>query len=168
MTPFWQAFIPVALLAAAAATTIVWSRRETALRGLVMVAFFVVLVGAAFNTLVTLGHHRPVSYEALRMGYRGDLRAILLGHKMIEGKAIYLYLDRPGEPLAIELPWSDRTAEQLQEALRRLKRGQRMQVIIPYEHSFGKGSPQFRPLPQPKFLPDKIRPERPPERYERT
>jgi len=100
-----------------------------------------VALGAALAQV--LGHHRPVWFVVdLDSEYR------VIGSKMVEGHAIWLYLDQRGEPLALMLPWNDKTAEQLQDAERESKRRGQDGALLRFDPSLDRSEPQFHPLPQ--------------------
>lgn len=90
---------------------IIWSRRETRVRGLAVLGFVMLLGALGPASLETLGWHRP-HWAAVRLD--GDV--VVLSFKLVRGEAIYLYVDAgPGQPRAIYLPWSDEEAQKFQE-----------------------------------------------------
>ena len=171
MTSFWIGTILLVLFAAAMATITAWARNDHPARWVALALFLASapLAGATFGK--ALGHHRPIVVHALLSGldaamarrgaYREPVKgiaAMLLGHKMVEGVGIYLYLDQEGEPLPLVLPWSQKAAQELQDALDEAGPTGGVRVEIPFENWLNQPEvPTFRPLPQPKFLPDKPR-----------
>lgn len=148
----------VFVLAAAAAVGLgflaVWSRRGLAPR-LAAVALSVALVGLIGASVVELlGRPKPTRMEWVQ---RKGAEADVLGSRMVEGQAIYLWLGLPGqpEPRAYVLPWNMEVAKELQKALEEAaKNGSQARAQLPYEFSWEKREPKFYALPQPK-LPDK-------------
>lgn len=148
------------VLAAAAAVGLgflaAWSRRGLAPRlGAVALSLGLIgLIGASAVEL--LGRPKPTRIEwAKRAGADADV----LGSRVVEGKAIYLWLGLPGEPepRAYVLPWNLETAKELQKAVEEAaKDGGQARAQLPYEFSWEKREPKFYALPQPK-LPDKPR-----------
>jgi hypothetical protein len=131
----------------------IWSRKDTWGRGCIVILFccsIPLLFGLFSNAL---GNHRPISWEQLTSS--GSITYLVLAHKIEYEKAIYLYLDKSGPPLALQLPWNTKTAEALQDAVREAGREGDVMVEIPYEESLDLNPPQFHAKPQPKFLPDK-------------
>lgn len=157
------------VLTTAAAITlgflVVWSRRRLALRvsATVLSVTLVGLFGASIVEL--LGRPKPVRLEWVE---RHGAEAEVLGSRIVEGQAIYLWLGIPGvaEPRAYVLPWDMKTAKELQKALEEAeKNGGQARARLPFEPSWEKREPKFYALPQPK-LPDKPS-SPPPLQYER-
>lgn len=139
----------------------VWSRRETWVR-LASVLFFLGMIPAlAIGGATVLGLGKPVSLEF----FAEDRDYQVLGSKMIIGEGIYLYLDTPGQPRTYALPWDQKLADQLQDAI---NKGGPVVVKGLFDGTpFDDGLPPvFWAVPQQKALPPKAEPPRPP-RYER-
>ena len=161
---FWLATAGILAYGALLTWQVIWSRSDTYRRACVVFGFILMVPAVIVVHLTLLGHHRPMTWESARHMAEGDLRAKILGHKMKYGEAIYLYLDRPGEPLALVLPWNDKVAEDLQEAMR--GEGEPW-IVLPYEWSWDeKRRPKFDVIPPPK-MPDKPLEERKAPTYER-
>ncbi len=104
-------FSGIAALFAVYTWGIIWSRRETRVRGLAVLGFIMLLGALGPASLETLGWHRP-HWAAVRLD--GDV--VVLSFKLVRDEAIYLYVDAgPGQPRAISLPWNDERAQKLQE-----------------------------------------------------
>ena len=162
----WAFFFWVALWMGGAALLAAWARGEKWQRNVTTLVFLASLPVTFLGVMEVLGNHRPATWEQVRN--MGEKKFILLGSKMLQGKGIYLYLDHDLVPLAVELPWNEETAQQLQDALKEMRKSgpdSQLEVIIPpYEFSWGdQMPPQFNPLPQPKFLPDKPSQDEPPQ-----
>lgn len=119
-----------------------------------MTAFFfalwVPLIGLIHAT--TLGHHKP-SWLAWRMQ---DGKYRVRDVKIIPNKRIYAYIDTTGEPVAMEFPWSQALAQELQDALRESRRHRRRGAIMDFSHSWEiDRGPKFYPLPQLRAMPPK-------------
>jgi hypothetical protein len=165
----WTFFFWVALWMGGAALLAAWARGEGWQRNVTTLVFLASLPITFFGVMEVLGNHRPVTWEQVRG--MGEKRFVLLGSKMLQDEGIYLYLDHDVVPLALELPWDEDLAQKLQDALKEMRKGgpnSQLEVIIPpYEFSWDdQKPPQFNPLPQPKFLPDKP-PEEDPLQYDR-
>jgi len=108
------------------------------------------ITALAVALIQVLGHHRPVWFDT-------DISTEnhILAAKMIEGEAIWLYLDRPGEPLALVLPWSRDAAQGLQDAMRESNRRGRDGALMKFDPSLDDNEPQFHPLPQEAVPPPK-------------
>jgi hypothetical protein len=127
-----------------------WQRAASA-------ATFVVLVGVVYGGSVEL-LSRPKPW---RLEWRGAEAAKVLGARLDEGQAIYVWLETPGtpEPRAYVLPWSTEAAQQLQAAMREAEdRGTEVRMARPSgrrsDGSPDTAEPKFYAAPQPP-LPDK-------------
>lgn len=114
MNPVWLAIVIIALFAAAAFLAI-WTRRDTRGRAMAMVLFAVGIPTTAAAMVESLGHHKPVDLA-------WDLPAgehLVLAAKLVQDRAIYLYLDDPErvEPRPLVLPWSNEQANAMQRAI---------------------------------------------------
>lgn len=136
---------------------VVWSRRETMLRGVAVIVILVAMPGSLAALWVPLGWAVPLHGGLTALG--GDYP--VLGAKMVVGKAIYVLIDTGAEPRYYRIPWDRKLADQLQDILDNPGNAG-AKISIPYEFSWNQSAPQFHPLPQPKFLPDKPRQERAP------
>lgn len=160
-------FAAAVLVAGALATIAIWAPRRLIVRlaALAAAAAFMPLAYAAVTEL--LSRPKPVSFEwAQRAAEQGRL----LGAKIVENEAIYVFLDLPGlsEPRAYVLPWRRELAEELQGAQKQAEeqRGGGVLVDRPfdkerYESSLDEREPMFHAAPPPA-LPDKVVPEAPP------
>jgi hypothetical protein len=142
-----------------------WSRRAflPRLAAVMISVALIALVGASVAEL--LGRPKPVRLAWIE---HDAAEADVLGARIAEGKAIYLWLGLPGadSPRAYVVPWDLRLAKELQQALENAARhGGQPRVRLPFEPSWERREPKFYALPQPK-LPDKPHPP-PPLTYER-
>lgn len=152
-------------LGAGLATAVVWSRKNTWVRGAAVAIYFALMplvVGSAF---FSLGHPAPwVQMVTVPGG-----KYLVLGVKMVQDVAIYVWLDFGEEhPRYFAMPWDNATADKMQEMLDAQRRGEipGFELEIPYEWSWDENPPQFHPLPQPRRVPDKPLEETEPEHYE--
>ncbi len=124
-------------------------------RALVSGFFALLLAGLFFGYSDMLGRPKSTRLEVLRSG---DKQATVLGSYIREGSGIYLWLLLPGssEPRYYVLPWDEKTASKLQQAIEENanRHGGGIVMQLPFERSWDKREPVFHPLPQPK-LPDK-------------
>ncbi len=74
---------------------------------------FIALTGTVFaGSFELLGRPKPISLEF------HDLKgSTILAYTLVEGEAIFLWIDRNGEPLTIVLPWSTQSAQEVQDAV---------------------------------------------------
>ena len=149
-------FCGILLLFAMYTHAVIWSRRETRVRGLAVLGFVMLLGALGPASLETLGWHRP-HWAAVRLD--GDV--VVLSFKLVRDEAIYLYLDAgPGQPRAISLPWSDKQAERMQTKRKESEReGRKGRFKMRFGFDFW--SPQT-----PEFVtppPERLRPLKPPQ-----
>ncbi len=147
-------------------TAVVWSRRNTWVRGAAVAIYFTLMPMVAGAAFFSLSNPAPWIQTITVPG--GDY--LVLGAKMVQDEAIYVWLDFGADhPRYFALPWSNETADKMQDMLDAQRRGEipGFKIIIPYEWSWDKNPPQFHPLPQPKMMPDKPPQVEPPQRYER-
>jgi hypothetical protein len=154
MTSFLIAFASLALilgLYAFIGLPLGGRKRRTLMSGF----FALLLAGLFFGYSDMLGRPKSTRLELLRSG---DREAKVLGSYIREGHGIYLWLLLPGisEPRYYVLPWEQKTASALQQAIEDTARqhGGGILMQLPFERSWDKRKPVFHPLPQPK-LPDK-------------
>ena len=114
-------FISIAAIVAALANIALWSRRRRRMKvvALILVALFMPISYLAMVDL--LSRPKPMSMEWSPPG-KDDAK--LLGAKMEEDVAIYIWVQRDGarEPRAYKLPWSEEMARQLHESQRSAER----------------------------------------------
>lgn len=129
------------------ATGKVWVKASA----LALAALFMPL---AYGSLVDLlGKPKPAGME-WDLGRVGE--ATVLGAKLSEDKAIFLWLDITGmpEPRYYVLPWDRRMAEELQAAIRQAEaNGTGVRVRLPFEPSLDDSEPMFYAPPQPALPP---------------
>ncbi len=141
----------------------VWARRDTRVRWVAIVLFLLGVPLMLLGELEMLGWHKP-----LWAAWRIPSESRILAQKMIEGEGIYLYLDVDGsEPRAVVLPWSARTAERLQKAMRESARRGAHGALMERDSSLDTNEPKFYPLPQPRLPMPKGPPPAEPPKYDR-
>lgn len=156
-------FLAIGIGMAIFAWLTIWSRRELRVRGLAVLLLLLWALALPLIAVETLGWHRP-SWAAWRLN--GE--EMVIGSKMVEGQAIYLYLETGElEPRAIKLPWSTSVAQALQDALRESQRRGRRGAIMEFNWSWDQNGPQFHPLPQPALPMPKVEQAEPPVQYDR-
>jgi len=160
VSSFAIAFVSLAFLLGAFAYLALPAARRLR-RALVSSAFALILGALFFGYSDMLGRPKSTRLELFR-AQMADAR--VLGSYLAEGQGIYLWLQLPSttEPRYYKLPWDEKVAKALQEAIEQNARqhGGGVAMGLPFEHSWDKEDPKFYPLPQPK-LPDKPG-ERPP------
>ena len=165
MTSFILAFVTLAFLLGAFAYLAMPAGSR--LRRAAVSTFFAVLLGALFfGYSDMLGRPKATQLEMFRGGMK---EARVIGSYMREGEGIFLWLLLPNsaEPRYYKLPWSEKTAAALQDAIEQNKQqhGGGVVMNLPFEHSLDRDKPKFYPLPQPK-LPDKPYEKAPTQTYQ--
>ncbi len=164
----WEIFALISLiLAGSLAFATVWSRKETWMRGVAVCAFILSFPAIVGVGLLSLSHPGP--YTMAQITAAGEYR--VLGLKMMQDVAIYVYLDvSGGAPRSYALPWDNDQANKLQDLMDRQREGKGgfMIKIPPFDRSLDIHPPEFHPMPQPKRIPDKPIQEKAPPRYERS
>lgn len=128
----------------------IWARRPTPIKvaALILSALLIVTTYAGFIEL--LGRPKPATLEFVAK-VEG---ATVLGAKLLEGEAIYLWLQLAGEPepRSYVLPWSNEQAVQLQEAMREAdSEGSAVRIRGPLRSLQATREPAFYAQPQPKL-----------------
>lgn len=122
---------------------------------MISVPTFFLLAGVVYAGSVDLmGTPKPI-----RLEWRTPDRPTVIAARMREGEAIYVWLQAPDarEPRSYILPWSTRTAQQLQDALRDGEaRGTAVEMELARPQRGDDGVPKFHAQPQ-RPLPGKDR-----------
>jgi hypothetical protein len=152
MVTFLIAFISLAVLLGSFAY-ITMPASSGVRRGVVSICFAVILCGLFFGYSDMLGRPKASQLEILR-GATGEAR--ILGSFMKEGEGIYLWLQlaEADEPRYYKLPWSDKLAKALQQAVEKNaeQKGPGVAMRMPFEaDDRANEEPRFYPLPQPKL-----------------
>lgn len=141
-------FVGFTLLAAVLANISFWSPRKLWVK-LTALAVTIALVPLGYASITELlSRPKPVALEWLN---RSAKEAKLVGASFDEGQAIYIWIVMPEtrEPRAYTLPWSIKTAQQLQEAQRDAKKQRNgVRVRQPFETSRDDREPMFYAPPQ--------------------
>ena len=121
-------------------------------RGIAVCAFLLIVFAAFTLAPSMLSRPKPVDLE---WSMRNVSTAQVIGSLPVEGTAIYLLLRLPeiAEPRYYMLPWSMKTAQQLQDAIRNAKPGEHVMMGMPFQPSLDSGEPKFYALPQPMLPP---------------
>ena len=115
----------------------------------VFLALIVMVYGGAIELL---GRPKPLTLE-----WRSPSNVQVLSAAPVENKAIYVWLSLPGssEPRAYTLPWSQKSAQELQDAMNKAEAdGTEVKMAMLTEGSRQDGEPMFYAAPQPS-LPEK-------------
>lgn len=137
----------------------VWSRRGTWARPAAIVILFITLPLFAAAYVESMGFHRPIN---LAWGLK-KAEIQIIGIKLVQDKAIYLYADDPSreEPRPLSLPWSNEVADKLAKlADQSQQEGGDGTFMFRFDPSLDVNANQFHPMPQQKAMPPK---EVPPE-----
>lgn len=151
-------YIATVVLAGLLATLAIWTPRALAPK-VAALCLAVLMVPTAYAGLATLlSKPKPVALEWMK---GRDLEATVLGAVIREGEGIYLWLQIDGnaEPRYYKLPWDQKLALQLQQAMRDADKKQNgLRMRDPYEPSWDRRKPKFyarpHPAPPPKEMPD--------------
>lgn len=160
MTNFLIAFLSLsALLGAFAYVAVPAGSRK---RRVIIAGSFAVILGILFfGYSDMLGRPKSARLEVFRTSMQD---AKVIGSYLKENDGVYLWLLLPGvdEPRYYKLPWDEKMAKALQDAISENERehGSGVGMGLPFERSWDREEPKFYALPQPK-LPDKPG-ERPP------
>lgn len=119
----------------------IWSRRADKMRRVAVGLFLLGIPLLAGASLEALSWPRPIW---AMWDLSGEYR--VLGAKMVEGEAIYAYVDTDGEPRSVKLPWSNKTAEELQALFDDPANGG--QAMMRFDFSLDESPPSFWPVPQ--------------------
>jgi len=154
MTSFLIAFLSLALLLGAFAYVAVPAGSPG--RRAAIACFFAVILGTLFfGYSDMLGRPKTTRLEVFRTSMPD---AKIIGSYLKENDGVYLWLKLPGldEPRYYKLPWSEKVAKALQEAIAESERqhGSGVGMGVPFGHSWKQEQPKFYALPQPR-LPDK-------------
>ena len=153
MTEVTQLFIVGAALVALLSLISIWAPRRLVIKSTALTTA-VLFLPVSYAALVDLlSKPKPVDLEWWQSG---AAEAEVLASRMIEDKAIYLWLQLPdlSEPRAYVLPWDRASAEQLQQAMREAEQnGSGVQMRLPFEPSLEDREPKFYALPQPALPP---------------
>ena len=146
-------FALAAVLATMLASIAIWAPRGLALKlaALGCAALFLPVAYAGLTDL--LSRPKPVALEWWL--HQAD-EATVVGSQMREGKELYLWLQLAGEtePRSYRLPWDQKMAEQLQQALEQAERnGTEARMRLPFEPSLDNREPKFYAAPQPALPP---------------
>ncbi len=132
-----------------------------------LVTAAVFLPAAYLSLSEMLSRPKPVDSEWAR---RELAEATVIGSKMVEDEAIYVWLVIKGieEPRAYTLPWSEKLARQLHGARRSAEAsGAKVKMRKPFEQSNDKRERIFYAAPQTP-PPEKQRPVENPLQYQRS
>jgi hypothetical protein len=160
MTSFLIAFLSLAFLLGAFAYVALPA--ATRVRRIIIAGSFAIILGALFfGYSDMLGRPKSARLEVFRTSMQD---AKVIGSYLKENDGVYLWLQLPGwdEPRYYKLPWDEKVAKALQDAIAENERqhGSGVGMGLPFERGWDREDPKFYPLPQPK-LPDKPG-ERPP------
>jgi len=109
-------FAGATAVAAALASIAIWAPRTTTVRVAAVLIASLFIPIAYVELTEMLSKPKPMSFEWFE---RSADQAIVLGVSLHEGKAIYMWLRLDGsmEPRYYELPWRQKLAEKLEDAI---------------------------------------------------
>jgi hypothetical protein len=153
VTELFLLFAASAALASVLAAISIWSHRKLYAKifAVVATALFIPAIYLSYTDL--LSRPKPASLEWWN---RGASEATVLGSKLREGEAIYLWIELAdtGEPRAYKLPWQQELAKQLYGAQREAEaKGTKVQMRLPFKQHTENQEPVFYALPQAPLPP---------------
>jgi hypothetical protein len=160
-------FAVLGSLAGILATVALWAPRRMWVKLGALGVTAVFLPAGYFGLSEMLSRPKPVGLELTRLNLA---EATVLGSRLDEDKAIYLWLGIPGveEPRAYTLPWDQQLARQLQGAKRESEdTGVPVQMRKPFENSMDQREKVFYTAPPPP-PPEKAPPDENPLNFQGT
>ena len=153
MTELFHLFAVSAALAAVLAAISIWSHRKlwAKISAVLATALFIPTIYLSYADL--LSRPKPASLEWFN---RDASEATVLGSKLREGEAIYVWIELADtdEPRAYRLPWQQELAKQLYGAQREAEaKGTKVQMRLPFTKRTEDQGPLFYALPQPPSPP---------------
>jgi hypothetical protein len=154
VTELFYLFATSAALATVLAAVSIWSHRKlwAKLSAVMATALFIPTIYLSYADL--LSRPKPASLE---WWHRDASEATVIGSKLREGEAIYLWIQMADvdEPRAYKLPWQQEMAKQLYGAQREAQAmGTKVQMRLPFKELTESRDPLFYAAPQPP-LPSK-------------
>lgn len=156
MTEFFLLFVASISLAAVLAAISIWSHRRLLAKvaALLATALFIPTVYLSYGDL--LSRPKPASLE---WWHRGAAEATVVGSKLREDEAIYLWIELPDndEPRAYRLPWVEELAKQLHGAQREAEaKGTKVKMRLPFKERTDDQDLLFYAQPQPPLPPKHV------------
>jgi hypothetical protein len=149
VTELFYLFAASAALASVLAAISVWSHRKLWAKVSAIVATALFIPTIYFSYADLLSRPKPTDLEWWN---RDAQEATVIGAKLNEGEAIYLWIEIPGgdEPRAYRLPWAQELAKQLYGAQREAQtKGTKVQMRLPFKEQTENQDAVFYALPQP-------------------
>lgn len=153
MTELFVLFAASTALASLLAMVGIWSHRKVAAKvtALVATALFIPTVYMSYSDL--LSRPKPATLEWF---HRDASEATVVGSKLREGEAIYLWIElaEADEPRAYRLPWEQELAKQLYGAQREADaNGTKVKMRSPFRQRTNEQEAVFYAQPQPPLPP---------------
>jgi len=153
VTELFLLFAASAALASVLAAISIWSHRKlyAKISAVLATALFIPTIYLSYTDL--LSRPKPASLEWWN---RDASEATVVGSKLREGEAIYLWIELADadEPRAYKLPWQQELAKQLYGAQREAQaRGTKVQMRSPFKQQTENQEPLFYALPQAALPP---------------
>ncbi len=154
MTTVFSIFIFLLCLIAHYTSIVIWSRKETVLRIYAFMLFFAAVPSLVFGATESLGWHKDI-----RWAWRINEDSLVIGHKILYGESIYIYVDPLDgtEPRSLVLPWDAMVAQGLSDAMARAHRNGEKGVIMRWQFGLDTGyvPPMFWSVPPADTPPPK-------------
>ena len=146
-------FAGITVLAGILGSISIWTPRKVWMKCTALCTLSFFLPVAYFTMTDLLSRPKPADLEWL---HRQMNQAQVLGTRMKEGEAIYVWLQMEGvrEPRAYVLPWDKQLAKQMHGAKREAEsKGQPLMMGKPFQPSLEQRDKKFYTAPQPKLPP---------------
>lgn len=146
-------FAGLTVLAGVLGSISIWTPRKVWLKCTALCTLSFFLPVAYFTMTDLLSRPKPADLEWL---HRQADQAQVLGTRMKEGEAIYVWLQMEGvkEPRAYVLPWDQQLARQMHGAKREAEsKGRPLMMGKPFQPSLEQRGKKFYAAPQPKLPP---------------
>ena len=146
-------FAGITVLAGILGSISIWTPRKVWLKCTALCTLSFFLPVAYFTMTDLLSRPKPADLEWL---HRQADQAQVLGTRMQEGEAIYVWLQMEGvkEPRAYVLPWDKQLAKQMHGAKREAEsEGRPLMMGKPFQPSLEQRDKKFYAAPQPKLPP---------------
>jgi hypothetical protein len=149
MDPLTPIFVAAVILISLLASLAIWAPRRVWVRAWAVALSAAVFVSGYGALAEMLSRPKPMSLAWAEAQVES---ADVLGSTFVEGEAIYVWLRLPGslEPRAYKLPWDQKQAQELQDAMNEAGQlGTGVEMRQPFDEDPKDEEPRFYAMPQP-------------------
>lgn len=150
MTQLLFFFIGIVVFVTALTGITIWSPQRMMVKVGALALSALLMASSYGGFLELMGRPKPASLEWVS---HVD-EATVVGVRMREGEAIYLWLElkTPSEPRSYVIPWSDEEARELQAAMQEAEsNGGEVRMRAPFSNRPATDEPMFYAQPQPSL-----------------